>query len=481
MKNQDATPAPRHGEEKIKPFRLITYFSLSSLVVIFIGTLALSLVNSHLIRTILLEKNEEYALLLAENLNHQVFLQFILPVTLKYGKVQLRNPEQFERLDKVIRSTLHSFKIDHVNIYDLNNIISYSFDPLLVGEKNIGGTGYSQAVSGKVSSNFVQKGKFMEILFGKPKESKMITFAPFRVEKPMEGLSGKILGVVEIVQDTTDDITMIFNIQKRIIITCSAIMGALFIALLFVVKRGENIIDRQNTEKLKLKEELNRAQHLSSLGEMTAGISHEIRNPLGIIISSAALLKKKISKSDPDNKIPHIILEESERLNRIITDFLNFAKPSPPALIKCNINEILEKNLSFLRAEMEQNRYHIKTEFDPNLPSIMADPDMLHQAFLNIMINAMQAMSDGGEIIIRTDLKPDTIFIFFEDEGKGISESLIDKIWDPFFTTKEKGTGLGLGIVKNIIESHNGVIEIVNNPIKGVQVSIKIPCRYPEN
>ena len=472
------TRSGRHRQ--IKPFRLITYFSISSLIIILIGTFALSFINSHFIRSMLLEKNEEYALLLAENLNHQVFLQFILPVTLKYGKVQLRNPEQFERLDKVIRSTLHSFKIDYVNIYDLNNIISYSFDPDLVGEQNIGGTGYSQALSGKVSSNFVQKGKFMEILLGKPKESKMITYAPFRVEKPMEGLSGKILGVMEIVQDTTDDITMIFQIQKRIFIACSSIMTALFIFLFFVVKRGENIIDRQNAEQLNLKEELNQAQHLSSLGEMTAGISHEIRNPLGIIISSAALLKKKISKTDPDNQIPHIILEEAERLNRIITDFLNFAKPSPPAMIQCNINEIIEKNLALLKTEMEQKGYIVSKNLENDLPLTLADPDMLYQAFLNIIINAMQAMPGGGKIVIQTLSDPNHIALCFEDDGAGIAPTFMEKIWDPFFTTKEKGTGLGLGIVKNIIESHEGGIDIVNKPVKGVRVTIRIPRRNPD-
>ncbi|MBU0993676.1 MAG: two-component sensor histidine kinase [Proteobacteria bacterium] len=478
---QKSPPASGAGEEKIKPFRLIKYFTLSSLIVIFIGTLALSLVNSQLIQTILLKKNEEYALLLAENLNHQVFLQFIIPVTLKYGKVQLRNPEQFERLDKVIRSTLHSFKIDNVNIYDLNNIISYSFSTNMVGEPNIGGTGYKNAVDGKASSNFVQKGRFIEILIGKPKESKMITFAPLRVEKPLAGLSGRVLGVVEIVQNTTDDFNMIFNIQQRIIMTCSAIMGALFVTLLFVVKRGENIIEKQNIEKFKLKEELNRAQHLSSLGEMTAGISHEIRNPLGIIISSAALLKKKVAKIDPTNMIPNIILEESERLNHIVTDFLNFARPKPPSMTRCSINEILEKNITFLQTTIEKNGYHISKEFDLNLPSAMADPNMLYQAFLNILINAMQAMPEGGKISVRAFSDNDSISIIFEDEGKGISESLIHKIWDPFFTTKEKGTGLGLGIVKNIIESHNGLIEIMNISPRGVRVSIKLPHKDQES
>ena len=463
-----------------KPFRLIKYFSLSSLVVIFVGTIILSAVNSHLIRIIVLKKNEKYALLLAENLNHQIFLQFIIPVTLKYGKVQLRNQEQFDRLDKVIRSTLHSFKIDMVNIYDLNNIISYSFNPERVGEQNIGGSGYTYALNGNASSNLIQNGSFTEIVIGKPKECKIITYAPLRVEKPMAGLSGRVLGVVEIIQNTTDDFNMIFTIQKRIILTCFAIMGTLFLFLLFLVKRGESIIEKQTIEKFKLKEELDVSQHMSALGEMTAVISHEIRNPLGIITSSAALLKKKMAQLDPSNMIPKIILEESQRLNLIITDFLSYARPARPNTAQTNLGDILNRTLVFLESDFKQSGYHIQKTVDQKLPAIEADTDMLHQAFLNIIINAMQAMPKGGEINIRAFTEKAFIVIVVEDEGKGIPKPIINKIWNPFFTTKERGTGLGLGIVKNIIESHKGTIHIENRSHQGVKVTIHLPIPFSE-
>ncbi|MEE9119642.1 MAG: two-component sensor histidine kinase, partial [Calditrichia bacterium] len=136
------------SEENIKPFRLVKYFTFTSLVVIFVGTLVIALLNTHWARTVQQRKSEEYARLLIENLNHQVFLQFIIPVALKFGKIQLSDERQFEYMDKVVRSTLYSFKVDMVNIYDMKNTISYSFDKTVVGKKDFGGKAYQDAVSG---------------------------------------------------------------------------------------------------------------------------------------------------------------------------------------------------------------------------------------------------------------------------------------------------------------------------------------------
>ncbi len=464
-------------DEKVKPFRLVKYFTFTSLILIFIGTLILSSFSTHWARQMQLEKSRDYASLLVENLNHQVFIQFVIPVVMKFGRIQLRDPEQFERMDKIVRSTLHSFKVDMVNIYDKNNTISYSFNQDVIGTKNIGGIGYQNAVSGKSASALVQNGNWLEIMLGFPEEVKMITFAPLRAEKPLSNISGPVLGVVEIVQDMSQEYKTIFRFQILVVITITVVMTSLLSVLIFVVKRGESIIERRARERLKLEEQLGRAKHLSMLGEMVAGVSHEIRNPLGIIRSSAALLKKKIKAIDPSNTIPDIIVEESGRLNDIITDFLNFAKPKNPNLAPCLIDEVLEKNISFLAAQIQKEGYIITKHYDNNLPEIMADSAMLYQAFLNIIINAMQAMPDGGKIRIETGLNDKFIAIHIEDEGKGVHKDVMDKIWDPFFTTKEKGTGLGLGIVKNIIEAHGGNIRIDNKPALGACVAIELPVR----
>ena len=144
-------------------------------------------------------------------------------------------------------------------------------------------------------------------------------------------------------------------------------------------------------------------------------------------------------------------------------------------MVPCRITDVIEKNLTFLEPQLNEKGYVIQSHMANDLPEISADPDMLYQAFLNILINAMQAMPKGGKLNIAVESRPPYVWIVFEDQGSGISPELMDKIWDPFFTTKEKGTGLGLGIVKNIIEYHEGDIRIENNPDGGARVFIKLP------
>ena len=465
----------RQISERAKPFRLVKYFSFSSLILIFCGTIVLSMLNTHWIRSMQFTKSEDYALLLIENLNHQVFMQFILPVGLKYGKIELRNQEQFERMDSVVRSTLHSFKVDLVNIYSMKDLIAYSYSKELIGLENLGGTGFNKALKGEATSKLVQKGSFWELFLGVPKEIKIITFAALRAEKPLSPVAGPVLGVVEIVQDLSNDYKSIFRFQVLTLITVSGVMLVLFLIMTIVVKRGESIIQKRAQERLKLKEQLSRAKHLSSLGEMVAGVSHEVRNPLGIISSSAELLKKKMTPDDGVSRIPDIIIEESNRLNNIITDFLNYARPREPNLFPCRIVDVIDKNIEYLSWQLHEEGFVMQTHYEPNLPKIQADADMLYQAFLNVLINAMQAMPDGGNIDISVKSGDNSIWITFEDQGTGIKMEAMEKMWDPFFTTKDKGTGLGLGIVKNIIEAHDGQIRIGARPEGGTRVSIKLP------
>ena len=465
----------KQPEEKIKPFRLVKYFTFTGLVVFFLVTIILSVLNTHWIKALQRQKSEDYAHSLIENLNHQVFIQVIIPMGVMFGKIQLSTPEQFERMDKVVRSTLHRFKVESLNIYTMQNTIAYSFDTNLTGRQNHGGTGYFQALEGKITSRLVQRGNIFQISLGFPKEVRLITYAPLRFEPQLARLTGPVLGVVEVVQDLSDDYQTIFNIQILVVITCTLLMGALLVVLIFVVKRGEGIIQKRAMERLRLKERLSRAERLSALGEMAAGISHEIRNPLGIIRSSAELLKKKVTKFDPSNTIPDIIVEEASRLNNIITGFINFAKPRSPVLSPCRVEEVIEKNITYLSIQIEENGYRINKSYQNSLPEVQADAAMLYQSFLNIFINAMQAMPNGGTIDVAIRADDNIVTIDFDDEGQGIADEVLGKIWDPFFTTKEMGTGLGLGIVKNIIESHGGSIQILNREQGGARVTVELP------
>lgn len=460
-----------------KPFRLVKFFTFSSLLIMFAATIVISAMNAHWVRNILLEKSQEYASLLVENLNHQIISRFMIPILVQQKEIRLRKHEQFLLMDKVVRSTLHSFNVEMVTIYDEKNIISYSFDKTKIGQENAGGVHYEKAMKKEATSRLIQQGSFLELMFWFPQETKIITFAPLRAEKHiLPSLAGPVLGVVEIVRDVSDDYKQVFKLQGLIVGSCFIVMGILFLVLRYVVKHGENILERRAEERLRLEEKLRQTEHLSAIGEMTAGVSHEIRNPLGIIKSSAQLLKKKMTKLNVKSNIPDIIVEESARLDSIITDFLDFARPKIPDLHPCRIEEIIEKNIAFLQPQIEDNNFRVNKQISENLPEILGDSAMLYQAFLNIFINAFQSLKENGRINIRMIFDYDKVVINFIDNGEGIPEHVLKKIWTPFFTTKDTGSGLGLGIVKNIIEAHDGTITISNMKTGGANVEIILPA-----
>ncbi|MEA2061658.1 MAG: ATP-binding protein [Thermodesulfobacteriota bacterium] len=463
-------------KQEKRPFRPVKYFAFSSLAAMLFATVIISGINIHWVKKLLQQKNEDYAHLLIENLNHQVYLQFVIPVVLKYGKIKLREEAQHKRMDRVVKNTLHSFNVEMVNIYDMNNIISYSLDKDRIGTQNAGGTGYKKARKKQSTTELVQQGSFFELLMGCPKQTRIITFAPLRAERHPSSISGPVLGVVEIVQNISNDYKKMFRLQMVIISTCFAVMGFISIVLVFIVKQGEAGIAKRSREKMLLEEKLRKTEHLSAIGEMTAGIAHEIRNPLGIIKSSAELLKKKMADLAPSSPIPGIIVEEATRLNNIITDFLDIARPRTLDLQPCSIEKIIEKNLSFLDPTIQEKGIVIEKNVY-TASEITGDSDMLYQAFLNILLNSFQAMDDDKRVIITVFSDEKDIFITFEDQGRGITEDALKKIWNPFFTTKETGTGLGLSIVKNIIESHLGEIQISNRTEGGVKVEITLPVK----
>jgi two-component system, NtrC family, sensor histidine kinase HydH len=461
--------------ETTKPFKLVKYFFLSSFIVMLIFAVSLTLLITQRSKEALLKKSEAFALLLAENLNHQVFFYFMLPMALRGKEVRLRDPQQFKRLDQIIRHTIFTFKIEKVNMYDPLNIIAYSTDPSLVGKKGLGGTDYKKAMTGKYASRFVHEDVLITIL---PRHEtpthKLITTIPFRVDPSIQP-GGKILGVFEITQDISKDYETIIWDQYLMVLFSVGLMALLYLILLFIVKRGEVIMERKSQEQKRLEDKLHQSERMASLGEMIASVSHEIKNPLGIIRSTADLLEKKVLHYEPQNQLAPVIREEADRLNRIVTEFLDFARPQIPRVDLVRIETILEKNLHFLDPEFSRRRITVQKDFIPGSQTVPVDQDLLYRAFLNILLNAIQALSDGGIIGIKVRYISQVVIIEIKDSGSGLSEEDRVKAFQPFFTTKEKGSGLGLAIVKNIIEAHHGTIQMINSESGGTSVVITLP------
>ncbi|HIP82948.1 MAG TPA: two-component sensor histidine kinase, partial [Desulfocapsa sulfexigens] len=224
----------------LMPFQLVKYFSFTSLGVILIFTLFLSWLTSNNARNVMLDQSEAYSLLLAENLNQQVFRGFVLPTVVRYGKIALSNPEQFERLDRIIRNATASLKMEGVNIYDSNvNIISYSTNDAQVGKENVGGLEYEKALTGNSNSQIISSGTILSLLPGtKSVSCRLKTFIPFRQVRDDASVGGQIMGVIEITQDLSREYEAIVRLQWRIILVSSIVMAILFLVLLTIVSRA---------------------------------------------------------------------------------------------------------------------------------------------------------------------------------------------------------------------------------------------------
>lgn len=295
---------------------------------------------------------------------------------------------------------------------------------------------------------------------------------------------GKVLGVFEIVQDVSSDYEIIRRFQIIVVVSFIVFVGILLSTIFLVATRAEGAIEARALEQKRLEEKLHQAERLAALGEMVAGVSHEIRNPLGIIRSTAELLYGRI-ENERQKRLSSVIVEEATRLNDILTEFLDFARPKALRVSTCKLEEILDRNLEVMEAELQKHSIEVERDYGAGAYTLEADTDLLYRAFVNLLSNALQAMPEGGRLGIRTALLngtsgPPQIELKLCDSGHGISEDLLKKIFNPFFTTREKGTGLGLAIVRSIIDSHHGDIELESRENLGTTAIIRLPLFQPE-
>ncbi|MFC1587130.1 nitrogen regulation protein NR(II) [Planctomycetota bacterium] len=223
--------------------------------------------------------------------------------------------------------------------------------------------------------------------------------------------------------------------------------------------------------------ELQRKRRLEALGQMAAGVAHEIRNPLGGIQLYASMLEKDLDEQPDQLRLIQKILGGVQHLNSIVEDLLAFTNTIIPAFAATDVHRVLEEAISFVSAGFELSFINICRNYDTDLLPVPMDPNLMRRAFLNILLNAEQAMRKNGTLIIDTMRDGDGVGIVFTDSGSGIPEEFLEKIFNPFFTKKEKGTGLGLAIVYRIIESHKGDINADNSPEGGAVFTIKLPGR----
>jgi two-component system sensor histidine kinase PilS (NtrC family) len=239
-------------------------------------------------------------------------------------------------------------------------------------------------------------------------------------------------------------------------------------------KRGVIALFQDLTEVRKMQERVRKADRLAAIGELSAGIAHEIRNPLASISGSIEMLHNELKLSGENKRLMQLIMKESDRLDRIINDFLDFARLRPPTMRTISINNCLQDVIMLItKNPMLSHGIEIELKHQNEDVVIRVDEEQMRQVFLNLAINACEAMGVGGTLEVRTDLSSEGwLRVSFLDGGPGIADEVMGRLFEPFFTTKDEGTGLGLAIANKIVEAHGGRIEARNLSAQGTEISV---------
>ncbi|MHC1726707.1 MAG: ATP-binding protein [Syntrophobacteraceae bacterium] len=229
-----------------------------------------------------------------------------------------------------------------------------------------------------------------------------------------------------------------------------------------------------------LEEQLRRSERLAGLGRLAAGVAHEIRNPLSSIKGFATILAGRFKEDERSRDIADVMVQEVERLNRVVTELLNFAKPTELNRQRISCQELVQDSLKLIEKDALRQGVKVESAIDPQDLQLDVDPDRFSQILLNLYLNAIHAMKQGGTLGVRTFQENGDTIIVVSDSGTGISAEHLPHVFDPYFTTKPQGVGLGLANVHKFVEAHGGEIEVQSIPAKGTQFTIRLCSKEPE-
>jgi two-component system sensor histidine kinase HydH len=241
------------------------------------------------------------------------------------------------------------------------------------------------------------------------------------------------------------------------------------------IPAGRILLIRDVTAIRQMENEVARSRHLNSIGSLAAGVAHEIRNPLSSIKGFAVYFKERLSGNKEDEETADIMIAETERLNRVITQLIEFARPLELKKEKVQFVELVKHTIKLIAADAQKNKISVEIDATADLPEVEVDPDKIKQVLLNIFLNSLAALKDGGKLTIELVPGADNLTVIISDNGAGIKKLDLLRIYDPYFTSKPAGTGLGLAVVQKIMEAHGGKIDVESEAGQGTKVFLFFP------
>jgi two-component system sensor histidine kinase HydH len=241
------------------------------------------------------------------------------------------------------------------------------------------------------------------------------------------------------------------------------------------IPAGRILLIRDVTAIRQMENEVTRTRHLNSIGSLAAGVAHEIRNPLSSIKGFAVYFKERLSGNKEDEQTADVMIAETERLNRVISQLIEFARPLKLKKEKVQFVELVQHTIKLIAADAQKNKISVEIDAAVDLPALEVDPDKIKQVLLNIFLNCLAALKEGGKLTIELLPSADNLTVIISDNGAGIEKMDLPKIYDPYFTSKPAGTGLGLAVVQKIMEAHSGKIDVESTAAQGTKVYLHFP------
>jgi two-component system sensor histidine kinase HydH len=245
-------------------------------------------------------------------------------------------------------------------------------------------------------------------------------------------------------------------------------------------QEGRILLARNVTGVRQMEKEVARSRHLNAIASLAAGVAHEIRNPLSSIKGFAVYFKKRLAGNREDEETAEIMIAETERLNRVISQLIEFARPLVLKREPANLEDLVRQTVRLVTAEAEQNGVAVEIRAGKGLPRADVDPDKVRQVLLNIFLNALAAMPGGGRLSILLNRREEFVEVEVSDTGEGIPRESLPRIYDPYFTSKPAGTGLGLAVAQKIMDAHGGAIQVESREGAGTRVSLRFPLMEKE-
>lgn len=400
--------------------------------------------------------------------------------------------KNFLGLNKRMKGYLKPLEIIKIKIFSKDEEIVYSTDNAIIGKIDKNNLKLKMALQGNIVSKIETKEKVWDIEGEARTDMDLV-----ETYYPIKDKYNNVIGSFEIYADVTSyrlEIRQLMILAAGII---SVVLFFVFLALFMLMKRATKALGIMYAELERKKEELIQAEKFNAIGRLASGVAHEIKNPLGIIKQSAEFLKNKLPVSDKDApEVLKLIQDNILRADGIINVLLDSSQASKLEKKPENMNSLLEASLTLIQYNPMLEKIKIIRELSPGLPNVWVDKGKMEQVFINIFLNAIQAMPKGGSLFLRTyqsklgrldegmnisvednfKLGDDLLFIEIEDTGEGIDQDDLKKIFEPFFTTKVpgQGTGLGLSVSKNILKMHKGLIQIQSKKGQGTKVIITL-------